>query len=113
MSETIALLRLSLACSRTFLFGLLAIAISVVSAVMIVGLLYFGADYGTLFLVVIAQVSAMFGIASIGLFQFGNQVDMGRADSGCNDWLLRMPVDAWKIALVPIALKTEIGRAHV
>lgn len=106
MSETIALLRLSFACSRTFLLGLVAVAVTVLSTVTMVGALYFGQDGGVLLLGATSLLCAHFGLAAAGLFHFGNQIDMRRSESGCSTWLLRMPVDSWKIALVPIALKT-------
>ncbi len=52
-------------------------------------------------------ISFVAGLAALRLFHFGNRADMRNAESDCNDWLLRMPVDSWKIAIVPIVVKTS------
>ena len=46
------------------------------------------------------------GIASLMLFDYGQTKNMNGAESGCDDWLLRMPIASWKIAFAPIVLKT-------
>ncbi len=46
------------------------------------------------------------GIASIILFDYGLDQDLNLPDSSCSHWILRMPIQAWKIAAVPIALKS-------
>jgi hypothetical protein len=45
--------------------------------------------------------------SSLVLFDYSSQGgNMALPESGCSQWLLRMPIQSWKIVLVPIVLKT-------
>jgi hypothetical protein len=46
------------------------------------------------------------GVAAIALFDYGLDQDLSQPETGCSHWLLRQPIRSWKIASVPIALKT-------
>ena len=43
---------------------------------------------------------------SLGLFDLGNSQDLMGGESGYSHWLLRMPIANWKLATVPIVLRT-------
>ncbi len=43
---------------------------------------------------------------TFGLFAFGTDRDMLLCESGFIHWLLRLPIADWKLAIVPVALKT-------
>ncbi|TWU55709.1 hypothetical protein [Rubripirellula reticaptiva] len=46
------------------------------------------------------------GFASFVLFDFSSGNSIGSAESNCDRWILRSPIRSWKIAIVPLALKT-------
>jgi hypothetical protein len=106
MPETVALLRLALLRNRGILTGLVV----TVLIGQLVAWLSITPDYphGYADLSIIALAFSLLpaAIASIALFNYGYDSDMASPDSGCSPWLLRMPIARWKIALVPIALKT-------
>ena len=43
---------------------------------------------------------------ALALFDYGGLSALESGQSGCSHWILRMPIHSWKIALVPIVLKT-------
>ena len=46
-------------------------------------------------------------VASLGLFNFQiNEENLESPRSCCNHWLLRMPIRNWKIAIIPVVMKT-------
>ncbi len=107
MSETLALIRLALARHRWLLTGLV-IAVSLGATVALIataGLSEADREPG---IAVFALFWTLFpsAIAVIGLFDYGDNGDMSLPESGCSHWLLRMPIASWKIALVPVILKT-------
>jgi|GEM_PF-2396783 len=57
---------------------------------------------------IIALVFALLpaGLAGAILFDYAQGGDIVSPASGCSHWLLRMPIEAWKIAIVPVVLKT-------
>jgi hypothetical protein len=106
MSEIAALVRLSLARHRWLLALMMsAIALSVgiylITSTWVPGIR--GEQLGTVALMM-TLLSA--GIASIVLFDYGLDQDLALPDSGCSHWILRMPIRDWKIAAVPVVLKT-------
>ena len=46
------------------------------------------------------------GLAGAILFDYAQGGDLISPASGCHHWLLRQPVKSWKIAIVPVVLKT-------
>src|SRR5690606_27057733 len=63
----------------------------------------FPADIIPLTLVCCLLPAAIF---SLVMFDYGHSGNMLLAESGCSAWLLRMPIHSWKIAVVPIVLRT-------
>lgn len=112
MSEIMALTRLSIARSRTAIklaityFVLLHVAIAVYSLTGFEGDLE-GSAARVQAVTVMATVMSMplLGI-TFGLFDFSESADISSAATGYMNWLLRMPIKSWKLAAVPIALKT-------
>jgi hypothetical protein len=106
MSELIALTRCALARHRSVAIVLLALvfvgeAIALVSVELAVG-------YDRDDVVIAALFCSLMpaGIAAMGIFDFGQEDDLMSPTSGCGQWLLLTPVAPWKIALVPVVLKT-------
>jgi hypothetical protein len=106
MSELAALVRLSIARHRWMLVGL-SLSVLTGACVAIVWHVWSpgssGDDVATVALLLSLLPS---GIAAIVLFDYGLDQDLIQHQSGCNHWILRMPIDDWKIAIVPVALKT-------
>lgn len=112
MPETLALLRLSLA--RNQRLTTLSLALICVGGLQV---LFAWACLSrmpqlsdepvmTIAIAVFAYSLIPAAFASVLLFDYGSVSNMAFPDSGCNHWVLRMPIRSWKIALVPIALKT-------
>jgi hypothetical protein len=40
------------------------------------------------------------------MFDYSDERNLNLPETGCSHWLLRMPIQSWKIALVPVVLKT-------
>ena len=60
------------------------------------------AVFGTMLLTVVPA-----SFAALGLFNFQlNEEHLESPQSCCSHWLLRMPIKSWKIAIVPVVLKT-------
>ncbi len=105
MSETIALARLALQRQRTSLLIIAAlVAIGVSSAFILAAPGSRTADEFAIIALLLTMLPA--GLLSIGLFSFSSDRDFLLGESGFLHWLLRMPIAAWKLALVPITLKT-------
>ena len=106
MSELTALVRLSIARHRWLLVGL---SLSVLTgACVAIGWHIWSPgprsdDVATIALLLSLLPS---GIAAIVLFDYGLEQDLVQHESGCTHWILRMPIDDWKIAIVPVVLKT-------
>jgi hypothetical protein len=106
MPELSALVRLSIARHRWLLFGL---SLSVLAGVCVaIGWRIWspgpsGDQVATVALLVSLLPS---GIAAIVLFDYGLEQDLMQHGSGCDHWILRMPIDDWKIAIVPVVLKS-------
>ncbi|MGI9473436.1 MAG: hypothetical protein ACR2NZ_17980, partial [Rubripirellula sp.] len=106
MPETLALVRLALLRHK----WLLVLIAGVVVLGQAIALLSISPEYPTgygdisIFALSISLLPA--AIASIILFDYGHDGDMATPDSGCSPWLLRMPIADWKIATVPVVLKT-------
>ena len=43
---------------------------------------------------------------TLAMFDYGGLESLETTHSGCSHWILRMPIRSWKIALVPLVLKT-------
>lgn len=108
MFEFLALTRLALARHR----GMLCYAI-LYFAVLLIGAFL----YGTWGVVAEPQPGATVAAISLigslpllliafAMFDFSDQADIGTPSSGYLPWLLRTPIKSWKLALVPIGLKT-------
>ena len=105
MSETMALVRLSVHRHRLSLIAIAAmVTIGVISARMIAS---FGGSEATEF-ALMALTLAIFpaGVWSILLFQNESDRELLASESGYTHWLLRMPIAAWKLALIPVTLKS-------
>ena len=106
MSDVYALARLLILSNRVALIciGLVGATLVVCSAAF--ATVYGGDDRADFVQATIAMICFVAGLLSLGMFSMSDRVDMRRSESGCSGWLLRMPVAAWKIAVVPIALKS-------
>ncbi len=110
MSETLALTRLAISSSRKLVIILLAtiVTFALVGLVLEFSLVADGPveirrAYVAL-LVFWGLLPAAF--ASLVLFDFSSGGNLGLPESNCSAWILRTPIASWKIAIVPIALKT-------
>ena len=111
MSELLALTRLSLVRSR-LLLALMVAAVAMAAATTIFAgqlspesierdsfaqnLIFF-----TFFFTLIPAA-----VSSVLLFDYSAESNMNLPESGCSHWILRMPIKSWKIASVPLVLKT-------
>lgn len=106
MIETMALVRFSIRRHTRFLtiLGLMVgtgVLMAFVAPKIIPGSL--GDNIGIFGLVMGLGWSALLSIA---LFDYGGFANLAEGESGCNRWVLGMPIKSWKIAIVPIALRT-------
>ncbi len=62
-----------------------------------------GAEIGKVLSAIVTLPSILCAVA---MFDYGHLSDLSESESGCSSWVLRMPIDGWKIGLVPIGLKT-------
>ena len=106
MPETVALLRLALTRNRGILIGLFVTVLIGQGVAWLSITPEYPYGYGDLSIIALAFSLLPAAIASIVLFNYGYDSDMASPDSGCSPWLLRMPIAHWKIAMVPVALKT-------
>lgn len=107
MPETLALLKLSWNRNRLFLIPTIAALATCVAAMILIT----ESEGSSPFLREIAlpcTVLPLMAGAFAGLlfFDYGGAGHLTAGQSGCSHWVLRMPIQAWKIALVPISLKT-------
>lgn len=105
MHELIALTRLSLLQFRWVYFTFIAAIISS----PLLALVYPTTSSITYFdslLAIWISLAVAASFAGVMLFDFTQRGDLVSSQSGCNHWLLRMPVPSWKIALTPVVLKT-------
>ncbi len=111
MSELLALTRLSLVRSR-LLLTLMASAVAMAAATA-----FFAGPLSpqTAGHDSVAQKIVFFSffftlipaaVSSILLFDYSAESNMNLPESGCSHWVLRMPIRSWKIASVPLVLKT-------
>jgi hypothetical protein len=106
MPELAALFRLSIARHRWLLVGLSA---SVLTGVCVaIGWHTWSPGPAGDQVAMIALLLSLLpsGIAAIALFDYGLDQNLAQQQSGCNHWILRMPIDDWKIAMVPVILKS-------
>lgn len=106
MSEIIALTRFALSRHRLAIILLVALALIGECAILASVALSPTWDQVAVVFPVLAMSILPAAIASLALFDYGLDHDLMAPRPGCNEWVLRMPVPAWKIAIVPIALKT-------
>lgn len=108
MSELIHLTKLSIARSRTVL--MIAIAYAVVLHLGLIAYGMSGVAAGERAAVSISAYAIMLSLPLIGMtfaiFEFGDQIEVGSGATGYLPWLLRTPIKTWKLAAVPLALKT-------
>ena len=106
MAELMALARLSVSRYRILLLTMIGLMIAGLFGTL-VSMQWFGEEVGTevggyaIFLSLLPS-----GVAAIALFDYGLDHDLSHPDSGCSHWLLRQPIQGWKIAAIPIAFKT-------
>ncbi|QDV87782.1 hypothetical protein [Planctomycetes bacterium TBK1r] len=113
MSEIVALARLLITRSRTALTLAIAymLVIHISAALFSVGVFSDGDVGGQLALKRTAtMIVVMFSLPLLGitfaLFDFSERADVSGGATGYLPWLLRMPVKTWKLAAVPLGLKT-------
>ena len=106
MPELTALARLSIARHRWLLVGLSLCVLTGVCAA--VGWRTWSPGPRGDFVATVALLLSLLpsGVAAIVLFDYGLEQDLVQHESGCSHWILRMPIDDWKIAIVPVILKT-------
>ncbi len=108
MSETIALTRLAISRSRNIMVGLIGVAVIGISI---------GASFEFTFhdpsrtdlpwlSVFIFWSSMPAGFATFVLFDFGSGHGINLTESNVDRWILGSPIRSWKIAIVPLVLKT-------
>lgn len=105
MHEFIALTRLSLLQFRWVYLTFVAAIVGSPLLAMINPLTR-GATYYDSLVAIWLSLAVAAGFAGVTLFDFTQRGDLISPQSGCNHWLLRAPVAAWKIALTPVVLKT-------
>lgn len=106
MPELLALTRMSIVhCRRLMLMMLAAVATGAVTALVVgpVGDDELGGKIASVMLFCTLMPAAL---SSIVLFDYSSEGNMNLPESGCSHWILRMPVQSWKVALVPLVLKT-------
>ncbi|MFK8114134.1 MAG: hypothetical protein AB8B91_18170 [Rubripirellula sp.] len=106
MAETLALAKLSWNRNRWYATNLLAVLLVALLAMVIVSVMEFSDFVQNCALIVTLFVLMATGFASLVLFDYSNEGNLSDIESGCNHWVLRMPIAPWKIAVVPIAMKT-------
>ncbi|PAY18509.1 hypothetical protein CKO51_16010 [Rhodopirellula sp. SM50] len=108
MSEIMALTRLSIARCKTAL----TLAIVYMLLIHLGAVLYSLSDAGGTVTGqrAVTSIVVMFSLPLLGitfaLFDFSDQGDIGGGATGYLPWLLRMPIRTWKLAAVPLGLKT-------
>lgn len=103
MSDTLALTRLCFLRTRKLLLAAIALLVGLHLAVIVGS---FGGPGATDILIpcyVIAIIPLC--LASIALFDAGIGGDLSGETSGYHAWLIRSPIPAWKLAVIPIAMK--------
>ncbi len=106
MHELTALTRLALNQHRWILSILVA---TVVGGQLITAMMFLAdATHVDRSLAVVPSLIVLWpaGFAAFILFDFARGGDLVSPASGCSHWLLRMPIPSWKIAIVPVLLKT-------
>ena len=106
MPETIALFRIAWMRHRWWLFAMTGI-VALGQATTLLSTApenHTGYDNISIFALSLSLLPA--AIASIALFDYGHDGDMNLPGSGCSPWLLRLPIASWKIAIIPVILKT-------
>ncbi len=106
MNETMALVRFTLG-KHTFFLKVLAIILGFGITTAFTAPTIFGDGEGGEFgIAVLLETFGLSAVLSIGLFNYGGMSDLVAGESGCNHWVLRMPILSWKIAIVPTVLRT-------
>ena len=108
MDETRALTRFCLEKYRRLLLRISAALLFATTYAIVVGLA-FGGQWSWVDNIAGIALCVSFGsaaICSLVLFDYGTMRDLMAEESGCHPWVLRMPIKSWKIAMVPVVLKT-------
>ena len=106
MPEVLALASLSIKRHQTLMSVMVSLILLGLVGTLIT-LRWFGEEIG----IAVGGYSLFFtllpsGIAGILLFDYGLDQDLSHHDSGCSHWVLRLPIQTWKIAAVPIIFKS-------
>ncbi len=106
MPELLALTRLAIVRSRLLLLLMVSAVAIGVATVFVAGPI--GQDDLGAKIAIIALFCTMLpaALSSIVLFDYAAEGNMNLPESGCSHWVLRMPVQSWKVACVPLILKT-------
>jgi hypothetical protein len=108
VSEIIALVRLSLSLSKKAL----TIGLVYLLLIHLIPPLYgmVGAEQNEVYQQVASQFALLLSLpllgVTFGLFDFSDRGDISSNATGYQPWLLRTPIKSWKLAAVPIVLKT-------
>ncbi len=106
MPETMALLRLSWKRNRALAAGMAIATLVGILVAIASGPLEVGSLRGKIAIYALICTMLPAALSSIVLFDYSNEGNLNMSESGCSHWLLRMPVHSWKIAAVPVVLKT-------
>ena len=106
MNETKALAWFTLR-KHAFFLKVLVIILGIGVTMAFVTPTIFGSEIGS-GIGISALVFSFGGCAllSIVLFNYDGMADLVAGESGCNRWVLGMPIQSWKIAIVPTVLRT-------
>ncbi|WP_417734285.1 hypothetical protein [Rosistilla oblonga] len=106
MNQTTALIRLAFSCQRRVVIAMIALV--AVGQIIVWGTALLHPQWLQHNVLPMTMVCSLLPAAlfSFVVFDYGFQTDLNFTASSCNHWLLRMPVAAWKIAIVPVVLRT-------
>ncbi|QDV69748.1 hypothetical protein Poly24_34650 [Rosistilla carotiformis] len=106
MNESYALFRLILSSHRRVLISMISLVAAgqiVVWGSAVLHPQWLQSNFVPMTMICSLLPAALF---SFVVFDYGYQSDLHFTASSCNHWLLRMPIKSWKIAAIPVALRT-------
>lgn len=106
MSELTALFQFAVRRHRIVTLWMIALALFGIATSLALSTLFAEYDTGGLTGIPLFFSLLPTGLAAMGLFDYGQEKDLMSPQTCCNEWVLRMPVKSWKIALVPVLLKS-------
>ncbi|MCG8649846.1 MAG: hypothetical protein MI861_08435 [Pirellulales bacterium] len=106
MPETLALFRYAIDRHKLSIIVMLSIAVLGETSALAFAAFSSGTEGFSVALVTLVLTMLPATFCALIFFDYGQSQDLVSAQSGCEGWLLRQPIHAWKIALPPILLKT-------